>query len=136
MDTFKRFPNENAAATWLYEHEVEGHPVVLRPISNAQDQIVRKEWAVAMHDGYLTIERATVAEHGLLARRWLGKEHEVKRLGNPVATGTVAARLELEALTAIINAAGAGNLDAVEWLEGRGFISLPTITPPSGEPSR
>ena len=132
MDTFKRFPNEDAAATWLYEHEIEGHPVVLRPIPNAQGHIVRKEWAIAMHDGYLTIDRATAAEHDLLARRWLGKEHEARRLGNPVATRTVAARLELEALTAIISAAGAGNINAVEWLEGRGFISLPAITPPSG----
>ena len=132
MDTFKRFPNEDAAATWLFEHEVEGQPVVLRPVPNAQGQIVRKEWAIAMPDGYLTIERATAAEHDLLAKRWLGKEHEVRRLGNPVATGTAAARLELEALTAIINAAGAGNIDAVEWLEGRGFISIPARTPPSG----
>ncbi len=130
MDTFKRFPNEDAAATWLYEHEVEGYPVVLRPIPNIQGQIVRKEWAIAMHDGYLTIDRAVAAEHCLLAKRWLGKEHEARRLDNPVSTRTVAARLELEALTAIINAAGAGNIDAVEWLEDRGFISLPAITPP------
>ena len=132
MDTFKRFPNEDAAATWLFEHEVEGHPVALRPIPNDQGQIAGKEWGIVMHDGYLTIERAAVAEHALLARHWLGKEHEVRRLGNPVATGTATARLELEALTAIINAAGTGNLDAVEWLEGRGFISLPARTPPSG----